>query len=400
MHISPRPAPEPAADGVLAASPDEAGLGLALVRARRRRRRLLWGSVAAVLAVAAGVAALRASAPPAVTVITVAAQPVERVLAVTGRVRAKESVAVLPKASGEIVALAKDDGELVAAGEVLGRIDDARARATVEQAAAAADAQSRVLAQAERDLARARALLERGTVTAAAVEAATLAVTRGREDLRRLQSVLNDAELRLAEYAIVAPLAGRVLDRPVDAGQVVDARTVLFEIAPTGGREVETEVDEAYSMSLALGQPARMAFAGVAEPVTGRVTYLSPQIDAATGGRIVRLEFDAPQDMAEIPVGLSVDVNIVVDRQDAALTVPRAAIRDIAADPAVLIVENSRVVRRPVRFTDWPSASVVVTEGLRVGDHVIVDALPPPVGAKVAGAKAAGTTTAAAGAAG
>ncbi|MDX2223471.1 MAG: efflux RND transporter periplasmic adaptor subunit [Rhodospirillaceae bacterium] len=384
MHISPRTSPEPAAPAVLAASPDEVGLGLALVRARRRRRRLWWGGVAALAAVAIGVAALRAAASPQVTVMTVAAQPVERVLAVTGRVRAKESVAVLPKASGEIVALTKDDGDLVGAGEVLGRIDDARARATVEQAAAAADAQSRVLAQAERDLARAQTLLERGTVTAAAVEAATLAVTRGREDLRRLQSVLNDAELRLAEYAIVAPLAGRVLDRPIDAGQVVDARSVLFEIAPIGAREIETEVDEAYSMSLALGQEARMAFAGVAAPVTGRVTYLSPQIDAATGGRVVRLEFDAGPDAAELPVGLSVDVNIVVDRQDAALTVPRAAIRDIAADPSVLVLEGNVVTRRPVRFTDWPAASVVVTDGIRVGDRVIVDALPPAVGAEAA----------------
>jgi RND family efflux transporter MFP subunit len=383
MHISPRTAPEPAAAALVAASADEAGLGLALVRARRRRRRLWWGAVAAAIVVGAGIAALRAAAPPQVTVMTVTAQPVERVLAVTGRVRAKESVAVLPKATGEIVALTKDDGELVAAGEVLGRIDDARARATVEQAAAAADAQSRVLAQAERDLARAQMLLERGTVTAAAVEAATLAVTRGRDDLRRLQSVLEEARLRLAEYTIVAPLTGRILDRPVDAGQVVDARSVLFEIAPIGAREVETEVDEAFSMSLALGQEARMAFAGVPEPIMGRVAYLSPQIDAATGGRIVRLEFDAPDAGVELPVGLSVDVNIVVDRQDAALTVPRAAIRDLAAEPAVLVVENDRVARRPVRFTDWPAAEVVVTEGLRVGARVIVDALPPAVGTEV-----------------
>ena len=380
MHIS------PPTIGTTPASLDEEGLGLALVRTRRKRRRIAWAAIAVAAVAAIGVFALQSSQPPLVATETAAMTPVERVLAVTGRVRAKESVAVLPRIAGQVVELFKNDGDMVAAGDILGRIDDARAKSAVEQADAALEAQSRILAQAERDLGRSSTLRARGTSTDAAVEATTLAVTRGREELRRLKAAADDSRLRLAEYAIVAPLDGRVLDRPIDPGQVVDARTILFEIAPVSDREVETEVDEAYSMALSLGQPARMAFAGVAEPITGSVTYLSPQIDASTGGRVVRLTFEPPAPGAaatEIPVGLSADVNIVVERDPSALTVARAAIRDAARAPYVMVVDGDRVARREIGFRDWPADRVIVTEGLGPGDRVILDAVPPPVGTVV-----------------
>ena len=376
MHISPRQAIDSTP-----ASQDDDGLGLSLVRARRRRRRMAWTAVAVALVAAVAFVAFRSSQPPTVTVSVVSLQPVERVLAVTGRVRAKENIAVLPKVSGQIVELARDEGDLIKAGETLGRIDDARARAAVEQAEATVEAEVRVLAQAERDLERARALRERGSGTEAAVEASTLAVTRGREDLRRLRAVADESRLRLSEYVVTSPLDGRVLTRPIDAGQVVDSRTVLFEVAPVGGREIESEVDEAYSMALSIGQQARIALAGVAYPVTGAIAYMSPQIDASTGGRIVRLSFEAPSEVQqEIPVGLSADVNIVVSRTESAMTIPRAAIRDAATTPHVLVLEGDAVARRDIVFSDWPADRVIVDQGLRPGDRVITDATPPAVG--------------------
>jgi HlyD family secretion protein len=338
----------------------------------RKRRRGVWlGAVAAVAAIAA-FAAPRYFAEAPVPVLSVTAKPAERVLAVTGRIRARESVQVVPRVAGQVRELTRREGESVVAGEVLGRIDDAKARAALAQTVAAAEAQRRTLAQAERDLDRATALRSRGTVTEAAVENAALAVSRGREDLRRLSAAADEARLRLEEHQILAPLTGRLLTRPVDPGQVVDGRTTIFEIAPTGDREVETEVDETYSTEVALGQPARLQFPGSGGVIEGRVSYLSPRIDTATGGRVVRLAY--PETAQELPVGLTVDVNIVVERRDGAIMVPRTAIRDAATAPAVQVVRDGKVATQAIAFKDWPSATVMVTEGLKAGDQVIVGA--------------------------
>ena len=94
-------------------------------------------------------------------------------------------------------------------------------------------------------------------------------MTRGREDLKRLQAAEEEARLRLEEHRIVAPFDGRLLTRPVDAGQVVDTRTTIFGLAPTSDREIETEVDETYSTELALGQFTRLSFPGSGGTVEG-----------------------------------------------------------------------------------------------------------------------------------
>lgn len=380
MHITNPPQP-----GTQPASVEDAQRELDQLRAARRRKRLVWGSAVTAILVIGVAASSLLKPPPSVSAVSVTAQTTERVLAVTGRVKPRESVQVFPRVSGQIVALTKDEGDLVQAGEVLGRIDTARAQSAVAQASAAVEAQRRIVSQAERDLERAQTLLNRGSATIAGVESATLAVAKGREDLRRLEAAREEARLRLEEFEVIAPFSGRILNRPVDPGQVVDLRTALFDIAPTTAQEVESEVDEAYSMALSLGQSARLAFAGVSQLVEGQVSYLAPEIQTSTGGRLVRLSFAAPSTTNgnELPVGLSVDVNIIVDRTDNALTVPRQAIRDIGNAPYVLTVKEGRVAKQPVTFIDWPAQAVVVTSGVKAGDMVITDPTPPAVGTKV-----------------
>lgn len=381
MHITNPPKP----DTLPTTTEDNQQVGLLALRAARKRRKLMIGA-GVVAMIALGLAGREFLSPaPTVNVVQLKSQPAERVLAVTGRVKPRETVQIYPKVGGQILALMKDEGALVQEGEVLGQIDPARAKTTLTQTNAALEAQRRVLAQAERDLDRARTLLNRGTTTIAGVESATLAVSKGREDLRRLEAARDEAKLRLEENTIVAPFTGRILNRPVDPGQVVETRTALFEIAPTAAQEIETEVDEAYSMAIKLGQDARLALAGINEPVTGKVSYLAPEIKTSTGGRLVRLAFEPPATVSgqELPVGLSVDVNIIVDRTNAAVTVPRQSIRNIATDPKVLVVKDGKIAEQAIAFVDWPSSSVIVTKGLNAGDKVIVSPKAPAVGTAV-----------------
>ena len=82
-------------------------------------------------------------------------------------------------------------------------------------------------------------------------------------------------------------------------------------------------------------------------------------------------------------MGLSVDVNIIVDRAPEALTVPRQSIRDIATAPYVLTVKDGKLAKQSIAFIDWPAQSVIVTDGLKPGDQVVVSPKTPAVGAKV-----------------
>jgi RND family efflux transporter MFP subunit len=376
------PLPESDSDQV---DVDESGLARRLIAARRRKRRILQGGLLIILLAFATVYFQSTRSLPSVEVIVIEATPAERILAVTGRVQPRDSVAVVSRVAGQLIELLKDEGDKISQGELLGRIDDARARAALAQAVAAVEVQRRIVEQAANDLKRSRALRVDGTVSEAALESATLALTSGREDLRRLEAAVDEARADLDEYLIFAPLTGRILARPVDLRQVVTPATEIFTVAPTIGREVETEVDEAYSMGLTLGQPARMQFAGIEEPAEGTVSYLAPRIDTTTGGRLVRLKFQPPKTTSEteLPVGLSVDVNIIVESLERAITLSRSAIREPDISPYVYVIEDGSVARRAISFRDWPSSSVIVEDGLESGDQVVVSPAPPALGTLV-----------------
>ena len=309
---------------------------------------------------------------PLLEVTTVKAEPVERVLAAVGRVRAGVRVAVFARTGGQIVELHKHEGDSVVTGEVLGLLDARQPRAAMTQRLAVLASQRLQLKQSRRELLRAQSMQRRGFTTDAKVEAARLSVEHDQGELARLEAAVTEADSRVEDFVIRAPMDGRILLRSVDPGQVVDARTEIFELASEHAPEVETDVDEAVAGALHVGMRARLSPVGMKhEILNGRVTFVAPRVDAATGGRTIRLWFDTPP--KEIPPGLSVDVNIVVETFDRALTLPRRAIGESESRPYVMLVRDNTVVKRHITFIDWPAERVVVTSGLKQGDHVAAD---------------------------
>jgi RND family efflux transporter MFP subunit len=354
------------------------------------RRSFLWIAVALAAAGAAALIYRELVRFPELPVVVVKSQPIERILAAVGRVRADERVSVYARTPGQIMSLAKEEGEPVAAGEVLGQIDAGQARAVLAQRKAAVAAQQRQLDQSRRDFVRSQALLKKGFVTRAGFEVARLAVERDTEQLSQLASAVGETQSRLEDFVIRSPMTGSILLRPIDPGQVVDVRTVIFELASGGAPEVETDVDETVAGDLRVGMTARLSPAGMNGAIfKGRVTFVAPRIDPTTGGRTVRLSFDdAPKD---IPPGLSVDVNVDVEKRDRALTLPRGAIGDPNGAPFVLIVQSNKALKRPIAFVDWPAERVIVTSGIQEGDQVALDPLSSAEGKTVSPVVAAGS---------
>lgn len=310
-----------------------------------------------------------AAGPGLVTVEIAALAPVTRVLAVNGRIAARRSVDVRPLVGGALAEVHVAEGDRVQARAALARLDSAAAQAALRQAVAGLDAALVGQAQARDTLALTEAL--GGTVTRTALDAAASALQTAAQDVARATALVDQAQIQLDYHTVRAPMTGTVLALFVEPGQSVDPSTVLMTVADLGQLVVETDVDEAYAVQVRTGQPAVLQLAGEAFTRDGRVSRVSQQVDAATGGLSVEIAFDAP---VTAPVGLTVTANIVVDSQDAALTVPRAAIRSEDGKTVVLVVVDGLAQRRPVTVIDWPATRLIVTEGLAPGDRVIQDA--------------------------
>ena len=103
----------------------------------------------------------------------------------------------------------------------------------------------------------------------------------------------------------------------------------------------------------------------------GKVSFVSPVVDADTGGLAVKIAFAEPQ---AAPVGLTVTANIVVDQRAAAISVPRAALATEGGEQSVFVLEGEKAKRVPVEVIDWPADRLIVTDGLKAGDRLITDA--------------------------
>lgn len=338
-----------------------------------RKRRWPWWKILFAILVLAGAAYAYFERPwepkpIAVAVEVLAEGPFSQVLAVNGRVVARETVSVRTAVSAQALEVLAGEGDAVEAGDTLIQLDTTQQKTMVDQARAALDAGIVSQAQARANVDRAIALGENAPRSTR--EDAELSLSAATNEVQRLQAALEQAQSQLAQYTIAAPLSGVVLERNVDRGQLVDPQSELFTIADLSDLEVETDVDELYSSRIRAGLKALLKPVGDTIAQHGSVVFASPSVDPATGGRKIRIAFDEP---VELPVGLTINANVIVSETDAALTIPRGAIVTQGAESHVFVLDAGEAVLRAIDFSDWPADRVIITEGLAEGEAVILD---------------------------
>lgn len=156
---------------------------------------------------------------------------------------------------------------------------------------------------ARTELSRKEALAAKDLIPRIHVEAARLKVEQlghvieearqrlnGMNETRGADLALAEAELRAAEAdreraqvemssaTIRAPQAGRVIRVMAHAGEAV-SQEGLLELAPTGRMVVIAEVYETDAVRVRSGLKARITADALTTPVSGTVTWLSPQIE-------------------------------------------------------------------------------------------------------------------------
>ncbi|MEP7380723.1 MAG: efflux RND transporter periplasmic adaptor subunit [Gemmatimonadota bacterium] len=312
-----------------------------------------------------------ASRPPLVEVTEARTEDVVRVLAVTGRIKPRLANQVQPLVSGTILTLTRVEGAAVRRGEVLATMDAQTSRASIQQASAQLTAQRTEVEQRARDYDRARRLADAGGLAPREAEAAKSDLDAARESVRQLEALVRESRSRLRDFTLVSPIDGYVLSRPVDPGQNVTPQTIIYELATATDPEIEVEIDEQYLSELRVGLEATVSpLTGARRQYSAKVTNIGRRVSESSGAVPVRLEFigEAPR----LPAGLSVDVNLMIATHRGATTVSRAAVAGLGADPHVMLVRSDTLVRQPVQVIDWPSPRIVVINGVKAGDLVVL----------------------------
>jgi len=178
-------------------------------------------------------------------------------------------------------------------------------------------------------------------------------------------------------------VAGQLIGRHVEVGDVVQAGKVLMTLSPEGRTQLVVQVDEKNLHLIALGQSAlASADAYPQQRFRAAVAYIHPAVNAQTGAVEVRL--DVPEAVAYLQQDMTVSVDIEVARRSGALTVPTGVVHDLqSAAPWVWRVAAGHTERRTLRLGLRGAAWVEVLEGLVEGDQVVAETINLRMGQQV-----------------
>lgn len=159
--------------------------------------------------------------PPAVTVSRPLMQKITEWDEYTGRFVAVNTVEVRARVSGFIDAIHFKDGHIVKQGDLLFVVDPRPYRLAVEQATADRERARAKLSVAASDLERATPLVRNQTLTEREFDTRRSTQQDAAAAVMAADAALKQAELNLEWTEVRAPIAGRISDRRVDAGNLV-----------------------------------------------------------------------------------------------------------------------------------------------------------------------------------
>ncbi len=275
----------------------------------------------------------------------------------TAALETDEDAMVVAKVSGEVESISVEEGDTVRAGQVLARLDGDRLRLEMERARAN-------LAKLEQEYKRNTQLKERGLVSATAFEDI-------KYEMDALRAAFNLARLEVSYTEIKAPVDGVVAQRFIKVGNTLAVNDPVFHITGLDPLIAYLHVPEKEFRKLAAGQSAEVRVDAIPDKgFAGVIERISPVVDPQTGTFKVTLNVTDPS--GRLKPGMFGRFNVVYDRREDTLLVPRVAMVDDESEHALFVVENGKAVRRQVR-TGYPQGDQIeIVEGLDGTEEIVV----------------------------
>jgi len=301
----------------------------------------------------------RAPEPAAGRYETVAVERRSLVLVVeaAGVIEPVRTVEIKSKASGEILELGADTGDAVEAGALLARIDPRTPRNRLDQAVAQWNAARARLTNARSQLERGRKLLENAWINPADYDTLVLDAATAEAEVVSTKVAVENARIALDDTEVRAPVAGTILSKRVERGQVISSPTqdvgggtLLLTMADLDEVRVRTRVDETDIGKLVPGMEARIEVASFpGRRFTGTIEKIEPQATVEQNVTLFPVLISLPNEEHLLRPGMNVEARFEVARRDEALTIPVTALRterDVATTAGIIGLEEGAIRAR------------------------------------------------------
>ena len=293
---------------------------------------------------------------------------------ISGSLAPEKEARLNAEVPGAVVQTLVEAGQRVTRGQLLARIDDAAIQQAYLSARSALASTQTAAANAERELQRARTLVQAGAIAERDLETANTANTGAQAQLAAARAQVAAAQQNLERTRIVAPFNGVVAERKVSAGDVVAPGMPLFTVVEPGSMRLEASVPAEQLSAVRVGAPVSFSVSGYpGRDFTGRITRVSPIADPNT--RQVQILATIPNSGNTLVGGLFAEGRIASESRTG-LVIPANAVNERGIAPVARRLKGGVVEEVAVQLglRDQATETVEFTAGLAAGDTVLVGA--------------------------
>jgi membrane fusion protein (multidrug efflux system) len=293
-----------------------------------------------------------------VAIVTVEPTPIRDILVLPGETEAWQDVLVGADTAGRVEWIGPQEGDSVKKGDLLVKIDVSGLKAALDRAEAAYQLADELYQRRQR-------LFERKII--------------GQEERDRSQTErslaggnLRQARVEYERGFVKAPISGIINHLYVDEGEFIDRGKPLLELVDVDKIKITVNVPELDVRYLRVGQtPAVRVDAFADRRLAGIVDFIAYKADPATKTFPVKVLIDNPGH--EFRPGMIARVfflrRVVAD----ALVAPLFALVDKGGERLVFIEKDGVAHARTAAIGVIEGDRIQITEGLSVGDHLIVE---------------------------
>jgi len=187
-------------------------------------------------------------------------------------------------------------------------------------------------------------------------------------------AALQSAADIVSDVTVAAPVAGTVIARSANPGQVVTAGQELFVVTDLSTVWVIGDLYEKDFGSVRVGAPAAVSVPAESWTIRGRVAYIDPRVDPAT--RTAKVRVEVPNPAGTLRLGMFANVSFDAPSREAVPVLPRSAVQSIGERTVVYVASDgdaARFIERTVKLGSVVGESVEVLEGLKPGERVVVE---------------------------
>lgn len=327
------------------------------------------------------------SASVEVSAVTIKKETIPDVFESVGYAASSHPVEIRARVEGYLEAISYIEGDKVTIGQVMFKLDQRPFIAALEQAQAMHEKEKALLWNAKQAVDRITPLYAKNAASKKDLDDATASFLAAQASVAGAQANVDAAKINLSYTVITSPIDGLAGKSNFREGALIspgpnnlltnvdtlDPIWVYFNVSDNQRLKIEKEVknrtlvmpkDDNFDVEVILSDNSIF-------PYRGKVNFAAPTYDQRTGTLSLRAQLPNPKNL--IRPGQFLRVKVLGAIRPNAIYVPQKALLEGKNGMYLYVIKDDKAAIQNVEVGDWYGNNWIITQGLKIGDQVIVD---------------------------